>query len=157
MSAESYQPAKLFTIRQANSTLPLVRAITNDIVALSREIVERRERLNHLSTRRQNESRDLYSEELSQIEEELQKDTRRLREYAEELRQLGVELKSAPDGLVDFPSMIEGRIAYLCWKHGEPEVLFWHELDAGFAGRQPLTAASGCQDSGHGDSGTYGN
>jgi hypothetical protein len=157
MSAESYQPAKLFTIRQANATLPLVRAIINDIVALSREIVERRERLNHLTTRRQHESRDLYSEELSQIEEELQKDTRRLREYAEELRQLGVELKSAPDGLVDFPSMIDGRIAYLCWKHGESEILFWHELDAGFAGRQLLTAVGSCQGSGHDDSGSYGN
>jgi hypothetical protein len=140
MSVEFYKPAKTFTIQQANATLPLVRAIAADIVRLSRDIVDRRERLDHLNARRQADSRDLYSEELSQMEEELQKDTHRLRDFAEELRQLGVELKSAPDGLVDFPSMMDGRIVYLCWKHGESEVLFWHEIDAGFAGRQPLMA-----------------
>ena len=140
MSVESYRPAKTFTIQQANAALPLVRAITADIVRLAREIVDRRERLEHLTARRQADTRDLYSEELSQIDDELQKDARRLREYAEELRQLGVELKSAPDGLVDFPALMDGRVVYLCWKHGEPEVLYWHELDAGFAGRQPLMA-----------------
>ena len=140
MSVELPKPAKTFTIQQANATLPLVRAIAADIVRLSRDIVDRRERLDHLNARRQADSRDLYSEELSQMEEELQKDTHRLRDFAEELRQLGVELKSAPEGLIDFPSMMDGRIVYLCWKHGEPEVMFWHELDAGFAGRQPLMA-----------------
>ena len=57
----------------------------------------------------------------------------------EELRALGVEPKNGPEGLVDFPAMMEGRPVYLCWKLGEPEVLHWHDLDAGFRGRQPLT------------------
>jgi hypothetical protein len=140
MSVEFSKPAKTFTIQQANATLPLVRAIAADIVRLSRDIVDRRERLDHLNARRQADARDFYSEELSQMEEELLKDTHRLRDFAEELRQLGVELKSAPEGLIDFPSMMDGRIVYLCWKHGEPEVMYWHELDAGFAGRQPLMA-----------------
>jgi hypothetical protein len=54
---------------------------------------------------------------------------------------LGVEPKGG-DGLVDFPALWDGRLVYLCWKLGEPEVLYWHEIDAGFAGRQPLTADS---------------
>jgi hypothetical protein len=143
MSSENYRPTKLFTIQQANAALPLVRAITGDIVRLSREILERRARLSHLTSGRSGEVRDVYSEELSHVEDELEKENRRLQEYVGELRQLGVELKGAPDGLVDFPAQMDGRIVYLCWKYNEPEVLYWHELEAGFAGRQALTADSG--------------
>jgi hypothetical protein len=66
----------------------------------------------------------------------------KLASYINELTKLGVELKG-PDGLCDFPSIMDGREVCLCWRLGEPEVMHWHELDAGFAGRQPLTALSG--------------
>lgn len=42
-------------------------------------------------------------------------------------------------GLLDFPTTFEGRWVYLCWRSGEPRVTAWHEVDGGFAGRQPLT------------------
>jgi len=44
-------------------------------------------------------------------------------------------------GLLDFPTTFEGRWVYLCWQSGEPRVVAWHEVDGGFAGRQPLTPA----------------
>ena len=69
-------------------------------------------------------------------------DAKSLQGYVDELRELGVEPKGAVEGLVDFPSKMDGRVVYLCWKLGEPEVLFWHDLDSGFGGRQPLTAGS---------------
>lgn len=55
-----------------------------------------------------------------------------------EIQALGCEIKDFELGLVDFPSERDGRVVYLCWKLGEPEVAFWHEVDAGYAGRQPL-------------------
>ena len=140
--SQAYEPRKLFTVEQANAALPLVRAITQDLVQLSREVIERRERLALLTSGRSGSARDLYSEELLQIEDELEKDGQRLQGYVQELIELGVEPKSGPDGLVDFPSMMDGRVVLLCWKLGESEVLHWHELDAGFQGRQPLTADS---------------
>ena len=133
---------KLFTLEQANAALPLVRAIVTDLAELSRDVIERRERLAMLSTGQKRAGNDLYGQELAQIEEELQKDNDRLHEYVEELRDLGVEPKNGPEGLVDFPSMLDGRLVYLCWKLGEPEVLHWHDLDAGFRGRQLLVAGS---------------
>lgn len=54
------------------------------------------------------------------------------------VRQIGCELKDLDLGLVDFPSIRDGRLVYLCWKRGEPQVEYWHELDAGFVGRQRL-------------------
>ena len=140
--ADEYQPSKLFTVEQANAVLPLVRAITQDLVQLSREVIERRERLALLSGGRKSTAKDPDSEELRQIEEELDKDSEQLEVYAEELRELGVEPKSGTEGLVDFPSLMDGRIVLLCWKLGETEVTHWHELNAGFAGRQSLVAGS---------------
>ena len=60
-----------------------------------------------------------------------------LREILREVAELGVEVKAA-DGLVDFRSKLHGRTVLLCWKYGEDRVGYFHELDAGFAGRRPL-------------------
>ena len=68
--SQAYEPRKLFTVEQANAALPLVRAITQDLVQLSREVIERRERLALLTSGRAGSARDLYSEELLQIEDE---------------------------------------------------------------------------------------
>lgn len=146
MMSDAYRPSKLFTVEQANAVLPLVRAITADLVELAREVTERRERLALLSGGRDATAKDPYSEELAQIEEELEKDSEQLRAYVDELRELGVEPKSGPEGLVDFPCLMDGRVVFLCWKFGETEVMYWHELEAGFAGRQSLVAGSMAQE-----------
>jgi hypothetical protein len=142
MSDTTDEPRRFFTVDQANAALPLVKAIAKDLAELSRDVIERRQRLNELRTGRQAPKGDLYSEELALVEQELERDAERLQEYVEELRELGVEPKNGPEGLVDFPARVDGRTIYLCWRLGEPEVLHWHELDAGFLGRQPLTAGS---------------
>lgn len=131
---------RVFTIHEANATLPLVRAIVADVVELARDVTERRQRLLALAPAGRRRSADPYQEELDLAEEELEGDSRRLAEYVEELRQLGVEAKSVTEGLVDFPAVFEGRDVWWCWKLGEPEVAFWHEADAGFWERQPLAA-----------------
>jgi len=56
-----------------------------------------------------------------------------------EIHEAGVEIKDHTTGLIDFPSMRGNRVVYLCWKFGEgSEIAWWHEIDDGFAGRQPL-------------------
>jgi hypothetical protein len=116
--------------------------IVSDLMQLATELSDRRDRLSQLSRGRAGDSSDVYQAEVEQVERELEKDSERLSDYLRELLELGVEPKSATAGLVDFPAIIDGKLAYLCWKYDEPEVLYWHELDAGFAGRQSLTADS---------------
>ena len=53
----------------------------------------------------------------------------------------GIEVKSAEEGLLDFPTYIEDSPAYWCWRVGEPEIEWWHPRDAGFAGRRPIASA----------------
>jgi hypothetical protein len=62
-----------------------------------------------------------------------------LAERAAQLEALGVQLKDYERGLIDFPAMREGRVVLLCWQLGEGDrIEWWHDLEAGFAGRQPL-------------------
>ncbi len=143
MTNAAPEKRRLFTVEEANAMLPLVRVIVADLSQLSKDVVERRERLGNLTANRDSRVPDAYSDEVAEIEAELERDTQQLYVYVEELRQLGVEPKNGPEGLVDFPAMMEDRVVYLCWRQGEQEVLFWHDVDAGFAGRQPLTADVG--------------
>jgi hypothetical protein len=61
-----------------------------------------------------------------------------LRESLIGLQAMDVVLRDLETGLIDFPSLRDGREVYLCWQEGEDEITFWHEVDAGFAGRRPL-------------------
>jgi hypothetical protein len=64
---------------------------------------------------------------------------RELRSALLELQEMEIVLRDLERGLVDFPSMRDGREVYLCWvEQEEDEIAFWHDLEAGFAGRQPL-------------------
>jgi hypothetical protein len=121
---------EVFTVSEANATLPLVRVIVADLAALSCEVIDRRRRLSFLMAGHTPNSRDVYHQELVQIEEELEKDKRRLRDFVEELRAIGV---------VAFPTILDGQQVCLSWRLGEPEVMFWHPNGGGFADRQPLT------------------
>ena len=132
---------KFYTVEEANQTLPLVRAIVSDIVTLYRDVHERRERLARIRQIPGAENRDeenVYRDEVVEIEKEQEKDILRLDSYVEELKELGAVLKDPVVGLIDFWTVLDGREAFLCWKLGEEEIGYWHELDAGFQGRQSL-------------------
>jgi hypothetical protein len=126
----------LFTVESANRTLPLVRRIVEDVVRQHRAWRERILELDLIaSAARAEESRN----RAEQLEREVQALAREIDGYERELADLGIELKDRRLGLVDFTSEINGRRVQLCWRLGEPEVQFWHEVDAGYAGRQPLS------------------
>jgi hypothetical protein len=133
---------KVFTVQQANATLPLVRAIVRDVTALAQELRERHQRLGRARApqgKKVGAPSEAHQEELQQAEADLERGRERMQELERELAALGVELKDYFTGLVDFPAQMHGRNVYLCWRLGEPEVGHWHELEAGFAGRQKLT------------------
>jgi hypothetical protein len=124
-----------FTVEQANRTLPLVRKIVEDVVQQHRHCREAVLELDLVaSTTRDDDPFDRSA----QLERGAQLLARELDGYQRELEALGIQLEDRRLGLVDFPSEMGGRQVLLCWRLGEPDVQFWHEVDAGFAGRQPL-------------------
>jgi len=145
MTVRKPTPGKrYFTVSEANSTLPLVRAIVRDITELAAELRERHERLSRLQVHdRRSALSEAHQEEVLEVQAKFERSQERMQEYVTELEQLGVELKDYFTGLIDFPSLMNGRPVYLCWRLGEPEVAYWHELEDGFAGRQRLLADAG--------------
>ncbi|HWQ29082.1 MAG TPA: DUF2203 domain-containing protein [Dehalococcoidia bacterium] len=128
---------RLFTVEEAEALIPELTEILLELRKRSRElerirsdlsIAARRARGNgHVAEGAPGSSRRRAEELVAEIN----------RLHARILA-LGCELKGIEEGLIDFPAEREGRTVYLCWRLGEPGISWWHELDAGFAGRQPL-------------------
>jgi hypothetical protein len=129
-------PSKLFTLDEALTLLPTVRQLVLEIQA-SRQLMEQRseelDRLLGLSGGNGHLAADLAS-----ARESVEGAGSDLERLMGELDSIGAVLKGIDEGLIDFPSEREGRVVYLCWRLGEDTIAFWHEIEAGFAGRQPL-------------------
>lgn len=115
---------KLFTPREADQTLPLVRRIVEDILEAGRRI---REVSIEAGAGAEQDPRviDLVTQ---------------LEALFDELEAIGCSYRdwNFRAGLVDFPAVIDGRSVLLCWRSDEPSVRHYHDLEAGFAGRQPI-------------------
>jgi hypothetical protein len=61
-----------------------------------------------------------------------------IEEILGEFRRRGLQIKDLRRGLVDFPAVREGREVFLCWEEGEDDIEYWHDLDAGYVGREQL-------------------
>ena len=127
------QEPKLFTLEQANRALPLVRRVVSDLV-------EAYASLRTLLARRRNLPANHVQAELDRIDAQAAAQAERVGGLVEEIQTIGCELKDCESGMIDFRAMHQGRVVYLCWKLGEARIEAWHELDAGFAGRQDIAA-----------------
>ena len=111
---------RLFTVTEAQRTLPLVRAIVQDVLDLGAQ------------------AREVLSGQAGEPTiDELQD---QLREHLVELAGIGCYYKdwNFQIGLVDFPALIDGEVVFLCWRSDEPELRYYHRIEDGYAGRRPL-------------------
>lgn len=126
---------RIFTVDEANRTLPLVRRIVEDLVR-DHHLWEEKVREFEVATAGSSPERPDVIAELLQME--AQRLANDIESYIAELNELGVICKGMNIGLVDFRGQLDGREVFYCWKLGEPSVMYWHETDAGFVGRQRL-------------------
>ena len=124
---------KIFTVQEANALLPDVRKIVGKIQRAHRKIARYREDAKKAAEAAERGGGGFtngvaYAAVLTELTVKIS-----------ELETLGVQLKYFERGLVDFPSLRDGRVVLLCWQLGEGDELeWWHDVDAGFAGRTPL-------------------
>ena len=126
----------LFTVDHANRTLPLVRRIVEDVVRSHRRWQEAIVELDLLVA---GARADLPDPRATALEREIQAIAHDIDQFQAELDALGIQLKDRRIGLIDFPSEMDGRRVLLCWRLGEPSVQYWHDEQAGYAGRRPLS------------------
>ena len=131
LTPKSVTPSKTtkrFTLDEANRTLPLVSRVVGDIVKTHDHVTALQVSLVTASPKDQ-----------PAAQRELDLAVEHLQGYVEELHGIGCQLKDYQTGLVDFIGRHQGHDVCLCWKLGEKHVGYWHETNAGFAGRQPVS------------------
>jgi len=119
-----------YTREEARALLPQIRAWLTKLRRLQPLLEDQQRGLQKLLA----QGRDLGGERVTHFLRTLAEAQSVLREFAR--RQ--IQLQDLDRGLVDFPAIVGGREVFLCWEEGEKEVEYWHELDAGYAGREPL-------------------
>ncbi|HRW47809.1 MAG: DUF2203 domain-containing protein [Caldilinea sp.] len=122
---------RYFSLDEARATLPRVKALMEQVQAARREILRvRPDALPAIEKAAANGGNKAAGE--------LSAHAMRLEQGVKGIIALGVTVKDIDAGLVDFLGLRNGREVYLCWRYGEEELGFWHELNAGFSGRRPL-------------------
>ena len=122
---------RYFTLQQANATLTEIRPLMDEIQAIRQEIITRQPDVWPVVERSAGNGGNLAASKLV-------KEFGRLEALVHQLLATGTLFKDINLGLLDFPALKDGREVYLCWKYGEDEIAYWHEVEAGYAGRQPI-------------------
>ncbi|MBL8102794.1 MAG: DUF2203 domain-containing protein [Anaerolineales bacterium] len=120
---------KYYTPSEANNLLEIVRPMVGELMEISERI---REHQPEIWSVVEKSAGNGGNPGLSK----LLPDFDRLDILIHRLQDMGIEVKDLTTGLIDFLAVRDGRVIYLCWKYNEESIQFWHELDAGFAGRQ---------------------
>ena len=129
--------AHYFTREEAESLLPQISIVLLQIQEHSKVMQQKEEELSVLHAQAMGNGHHLHIR-INKLQKELAELIQTMQELIDELSSFGCELKDPTIGLIDFLSLRNGREVYLCWHLGEERINFWHYLDAGFAGRQPL-------------------
>ncbi len=122
---------RFFTVEEARQLLPSLKELMGQVMVISHRLEEYRDVVQKLADSASSNTGGPEGTAYLDIVISLQS-------CLTQLQETGCVLKSLQDGLVDFPHLKEGREIYLCWKYGEEDIRFWHEVDEGFAGRTPL-------------------
>jgi hypothetical protein len=130
-------PPKFFSVEEANARVPLVNSILRDVTELSHELKGLHERL--ILSQTDGSSDPAVDAEVASLSAELDRKRLQMEALEKELAQIGAVLKDDFMGLVDFPAMFDGREVCLCYKYGEPEIAYWHDVDAGYGGRRRIS------------------
>ena len=126
------EPARYFTLAQAQAALDILRPLVVEIMEIRQSILEREPEVWPVVAKAAGNGGNRIASQLAQ-------EFGRLDQALRAILATGALLKDINLGLVDFPSLQAGREVYLCWKYGEETISFWHEINAGFSGRQPLS------------------
>ena len=122
---------KYFTLQEANEALNAIRPWMDEVQIIRGEILARQPEIwSVMEKSAGNGGNPTLSKMVKTFD--------RLDALIHSIQDIGAIIKDINTGLLDFPALKDGREVYLCWKYGEGEITFWHEIEDGFAGRQSI-------------------
>ena len=129
---------RYYTHEEAEAALPWVRDAIDSMRVATLELLDARTKLSALLEAIRSNGGSTHDQEVHDLRSRVEKSTEALRLPLEEFENRGIIIRDLQRGLIDFPALRDGREVYLCWLYGEERIEYWHELDTGFAGREPL-------------------
>ena len=122
---------RYFTLPEANQALTIIRPLMDEVQQIRQKILEKQpEAWPAIEKSAGNGGNRALSNMVQDFE--------KFDALIHRLQDTDVLIKDINSGLLDFPALKDGREVYLCWQYGEDDIAFWHEVEAGFAGRQPI-------------------
>ena len=122
---------RYFSLEQANAALTVIRPLMDEVQFIRLDILRTQPEVWPVIQKAIGNGGSRAASRMAQSFERLDK-------LVHQILDTGVILKDINTGLLDFPTLRDNHEVYLCWQHGEQRIGYWHEIDAGFAGRQPL-------------------
>ena len=119
-----------YTLDQARALLPRVREWLKRLVELRNEIEQSDRKLTELVE----QGRDVGGPKVNAWVRALVE----VKSILLEFHQRDIQIKDLDRGLIDFPAILDDKEVFLCWEQEEEDISFWHDLDSGYAGREPL-------------------
>jgi hypothetical protein len=123
--------AKLFTVAEANQVITIIRPLMRQLLEM-RASIQRKQPEAWLAVEKA--AGNGGNKAASHVALEFEK----METLVKAIQGTGALVKDLNSGLVDFLSVRDGREVYLCWRYGEDEIHYWHDIDAGFSGRNPI-------------------
>ena len=130
---------RYFTLQQAERLLPEVESALREAILLKEEHQQAEEQL-RASTERVMMLGGVDLDRRAFLDQRARRDASalHLKEVIERIQEFGCLVKDLDTGLIDFPTLFHGQEVYLCWKLGETGITYWHKVEDGFRGRQPI-------------------
>src|SRR6516225_2080973 len=122
---------RIFTLAEARNLLPTLRTLLEEV---NKEWKRMRELNPEIQKARDNAQLNGFTKAGVEYVESVS----HLTSLIHQIQEMGVLIKDVDKGLCDFPYMKDGRMVYLCWQMGEDSIQYWHDVETGFAGREPL-------------------
>jgi hypothetical protein len=132
---------RYYTLEEARRTLPRIQQLMEEVQRARKEIIRLRPEvwpaLKKAASNGGNHTASELAHEFGRLERSV-KGITDLGIYIKDLDSGIIDIKDLDSGIIDFLGMRDGREVFLCWRLGEDDIRFWHDLNTGFAGRQPI-------------------
>lgn len=130
---------KTFTLEEAQSLLPVLESLLKRAIEGKRSMEQVESSLSELARRIYvSGGMKVDTAGVVKLRAEMEIHVQRVRESVAEIDSIGVQVKDLDTGLLDFPCRLDDQVVLLCWRMGEPAIVYWHPADSGFKDRQPV-------------------
>ena len=129
---------RYYTLEEANELVIWLEECFEAIRPINQRVEELSGAISEIQNRMRSNGGSEQDIQLRRIRQDAQEAALAIQEKVTAITEIGIIVRRVEDGLVDFPTMRDGREVQLCWQSGEPTIGYWHEVDTGFDSRQPV-------------------